>query len=232
MSNPLIGLTANLVRDDKGRFRHEVKDTYVSAVIRAGGTPIIMPAVASMRAAMLELVHGVIMTGGDDIDTRPFGVALHPHAQIMEPDRQSAEIALLDALKDRPEKPLLGICLGMQLMGVHAGCGLIQHLHDSTPDADRHRYDNSHTVESEVGCGAVASWHHQALEDCGPFEAIGWSDDGILEAIRDPRKPFCLGVQWHPERTANPTMGDDVIGQFVAAARAYMLTVRLATMIK
>ncbi len=230
MSNPVIGLTANLVRDPRGRLRHEVKYTYIDAVVRAGGIPVILPAVASMRAALLDTVHGIIMTGGDDIDTRPFGVELHANAEIMEPERQSAEIALLDALTVRPDKPVLGICLGMQLMGVHAGCRLIQHLHDSKPDADRHRFDNEHHVESEVGCGAVASWHHQALEDRGPFEAIGWSDDGVLEAIRDSRKPFYLGVQWHPERTVNPAMGSDVIAQLVRAAHAHMMHAGTATL--
>ncbi|MSQ89855.1 MAG: gamma-glutamyl-gamma-aminobutyrate hydrolase family protein [Phycisphaerales bacterium] len=219
MCNPIIGVTANLVRDDKGRPRHEVKHTYISAVLRAGGTPIILPAIASVRAAMIQLVDGIIMTGGDDIDTRPFGIALHPEAQIMDSDRQAAEFALLDALAHHPDKPVLGICLGMQLMGVHAGCTLIQHLHDHKPDGDRHRFDNVHPVESAIGSGAVASWHHQALADAGPFEAIGWSDDGILEAIRDSRKPFYVGVQWHPERTRDATMGDAVIAQLIAAAR-------------
>lgn len=218
MSNPTIGITANLVRDEKGRLRHEVKATYIDAVVRAGGTPIILPAIASARASMIDLVDGIIMTGGDDIDTRPFGIPLHPQAQIMEGARQTAEFALLDALAHHPDKPVLGICLGMQLMGVHAGCALIQHMHDETPDADRHRFDNVHPVESAIGSGAVASWHHQALADCGPFEAIGYSDDGVLEAIRDTRKPFCVGVQWHPERTADATMGDGVIAQLIAAA--------------
>ncbi len=228
MTNPIIGLTANLVRDDKGRLRHEVKGTYIDAVLRVGGTPIMLPAIASLRAAMIDVVDGIIMTGGDDIDTRPFGVAMHPKSEIMESDRQAAEFALLDALKMRPEKPVLGICLGMQMMGVHAGCPIIQHLHDLKPDADRHKFDNPHLVESEIGCGPVASWHHQALKDCGPFEAIGWSDDGVLEAIRDSSKPFYLGVQWHPERTKDPIMGDAIIARLIDAARAH----KLATLIR
>lgn len=219
MTTPVIGLTANLVRDEKGRLRHEVKNTYVSAVLRAGGIPLLLPAVASMREAMLDCVDGVVFTGGDDIDTRPMGIALHPQAQVMEADRQAAEFALLEALNERPDKPVLGICLGMQLMGVHHGCTLIQHLHDLNPDADRHRFDNVHTVKSEIGSGPVASWHHQALADNGPFDAIGWSDDGILEAIRHPSKAFYVGVQWHPERTADAQVGDSVIAMLVNAAR-------------
>ena len=196
-----------------------MKGTYIDAVLRVGGIPLILPAIASMREAMLDRVDGVIITGGEDIDPRPFGADLHPKAQIMQPERQSAEIALLDALRAQPEKPVLGICLGMQLMGVHAGCLLIQHLHDVKQDADRHRLDNEHRVEGKIGCGTVTSWHHQALNDSGPFEPIGWSDDGVLEAIRDPKKPFYLGVQWHPERTRDLVMGDGIIGRLIEAAR-------------
>jgi putative glutamine amidotransferase len=219
LKTPIIGLTANLVRDDMGLLRHEVKGTYIDAVLRAGGAPVVLPAIPSMRAAMLDSVDGVIITGGEDIDPRPFGVALHAKAQIMEAQRQESEFTLLDALGKRPEMPVLGICLGMQLMGVHAGCPMIKHLHDLKPDADRHRFDNEHLVESAFGSGQVASWHHQALADCGSFEPIGWSDDGVLEAIRDPRRPFYLGVQWHPERTRDSVMGDGVIARLIEAAR-------------
>jgi len=219
LNAPTIGLTANLVRDEAGLLRHEVKGTYVDAVLRAGGVPILLPAIPSMRAAMLERVDGVIITGGPDIDPRPFGIELHPKAQIMEAQRQESEFALLDSLARQPEMPVLGICLGMQLMGVHAGCPLIQHLHDMKPDADRHRLDNEHPVEGSIGCGIVTSWHHQVLAESGPFEAIGWSDDGVLEAIRDPNKQFYLGVQWHPERTKDSLMGDGIIARLIEAAR-------------
>jgi putative glutamine amidotransferase len=74
-------------------------------------------------------------------------------------------------------------------------------------------------VEGSIGGGIVTSWHHQALAESGPFEAIGWSDDGVLEAIRDPNKPFYLGVQWHPERTKDSLMGDGIIARLIGAAR-------------
>lgn len=220
MRSPLIGITANLVVDGKGRSRHEVKETYLSAVRRAGGVPVIMPAIEEIRAQLLDAVDGVIMTGGDDIDTRPLGVPLHPKAEVMDPRRQAAELALLHALDGRPEMPVLGICLGMQLMGVHRGARLIQHLHDEYPDGDRHRFDNVHAVTSAIGAGPVASWHHQAIADVRGFDVIGHSDDGVIEAIRDPRRPFAVGVQWHPERTADPAMGDGIVRLVVDAARA------------
>jgi putative glutamine amidotransferase len=216
---PRIGITADVARDDQGRPRHQVRSTYVDAVLRAGGVPVILPASGAVREAMLPVLDGVMIIGGDDIDTRPFGVPLHPQAQVMDASRQEAEFALLRALDAQPRVPVLGICLGMQLMGVHRGARLIQHLGDVLPDADRHRQDRIHPVTSELGDGPVASWHHQALGDAADLEVIGRSDDGVIEAVRDPSRPFFLGVQWHPERTPDPTMGDGVIRLFVDAAR-------------
>lgn len=215
---PVIGITADLV-DDGGRLRHRLNDTYVQAVLRAGGTPLILPCVAGERARMLEAVDGVVMTGGDDIDTRVLGIPLHPAAECMLPERQESEFATLRWLDEHPNVPVLGICLGMQLMGVHRGCRLIQHLHDEIADGERHRHDRIHAVESRLGNGPVASWHHQALGDAGPFELIGRSDDGVIEAIRDPGRPFYVGVQWHPERTPDRLMGDGIVQRLIEASR-------------
>lgn len=215
---PVIGITADLV-DDGGRLRHRLNDTYVQAVLRAGGTPLILPCIAGERARMLEAVDGVMMTGGDDIDTRPLGIPLHTKAECMLPERQEAEFATLRWLDEHPDVPVLGICLGMQLMGVHRGCRLIQHLHDEIADGERHRHDRIHDVTSELGNGPVASWHHQALGDAGPYELIGRSDDGVIEAIRDPGRAFHVGVQWHPERTPDRLMGDGIVQRLVEASR-------------
>jgi len=197
---PLIGITADLARDDRGSPRHQLRATYVESVARAGGIPVILPADGALREEALAAVDGVLITGGDDIDTRPFGVELHPMAKVMDPARQASEFALLRALDARPSVPVLGICLGMQLMG-------------------RHRGDAIHTVHTELGSGPVASWHHQALADAPGFEVIGHSDDGVIEAIRDRARPFFVGVQWHPERTPDQAMGDGVVRRFVESAR-------------
>jgi putative glutamine amidotransferase len=219
MKLPRIGITADIALDAAGNPRHQVRATYVDAVIAAGGVPVILPAVAKLRAELLDGLDGVLMTGGDDIDTRPLGVEIHPQAKCMHPDRQEAEFALLRALEERPNMPVLGICLGMQLMGVHGGCTLMQHMHDHLPDADRHGKDRRHPVVSELGSGAVASYHHQALADSANFAVVGRSDDGVIEAIRDTQRPFYVGVQWHPERTEDATMGLGVIRKLVDAAR-------------
>ena len=217
-TRPRIGITADIARDEHGRARHQVRATYIDAVIAAGGLPIILPADANLRAELISAVDGIII-GGDDVDTRPLGIPLHSQAKVMDAARQAADFALLKQLDATPEMPVLGICLGMQLMGVHHGAELIQHLGDQLPESDRHRNDFQHMVTSTLGDGLVASSHHQALGSAAHLEVIGVSDDGVIEAIRDAAKPFYLGVQWHPERTDDKTMGLGVIRRLVDAAR-------------
>lgn len=218
MQRPLIGLTADFV-DDHARLSRP----YFDAVAAAGGLPVVLPPQPHLRGALLDRLDGVIVTGGDDIDVRRFGVPLHPQASCMHPARQEAEFALLDELAERPALPVLGICLGMQLMGVHRGNPLIQHLGDVLPDAERHRRGAVHVIEVPPGSllvsGRVRSFHHQAIAAADGFEIIARSDDGVIEGIRDPQRRFYVGVQWHPERTEFPETGLHVIRALVEAAR-------------
>ncbi len=219
MGRPIIGITADFV-DGYAKLRR----TYTDMVAAAGGVPVVLPTTPGLRDAMLERLDGVIVTGGDDIDVaRRSGIALHPEAKCMDPERQDAEFALLDALAARPDLPVLGICLGMQLMGVHRGAMLIQHLGDVLADGERHRNDKDHAVESTAGSplasGIVRSAHHQALADADAFEIVARSDDGLIEGILDPTRGFHLGVQWHPERTTAPETGLAVIAALVDASR-------------
>ncbi len=218
MKRPLIGLTSDFV-DGYARLRR----TYLDMVTAAGGVPVILPPHAELRAAMLERCDGIILTGGDDIDVSKFGVALHAKAVCMNAARQDAEFALLHELDARTDVPVLGICLGMQLMGFHRGNEMIQHLADVLPNADRHREDAVHEVDAASGSplssGAVRSWHHQALKEAKGFEIIARSDDGVIEGIIDPTRDFYVGVQWHPERTESAATGLDVVRKLVEAAR-------------
>jgi putative glutamine amidotransferase len=215
---PLIGITADLAGDYARNRR-----TYIDMVAAAGGVPVLLPTIAALREDMLDRVDGVIITGGDDIDVSKFGIALHPKAECMAAERQEAEFALLRALDAHPDKPVLGICLGMQMMGVHRGNPLIQHLGDVLPNAERHRNDAIHPVEAERGSllksGAVRSWHHQAISEAKGFDIIARSDDGVIEGIVDPTRRFYLGVQWHPERTDAVETGLDVVRTLVNHAR-------------
>ncbi|MDA1007590.1 MAG: gamma-glutamyl-gamma-aminobutyrate hydrolase family protein [Planctomycetota bacterium] len=218
--SPRIGINADLVSSGSA-LRHCVREEYVQAVIRAGGIPIILPVSATAGAETLSQLDGIVLTGGGDIHTQLMGIALHEKAECMHPQRQSADFSLLTALDSCPNMPVLGICLGMQEMGVHAGGRLIQHIHDVLPDGDRHGGDQLHPVTTDFGCGTIASWHHQVLADAGTMIAAGTSDDGLLEAIRHPTRPFYVGVQWHPERTKDELLGLGMFKRLIEAARAY-----------
>jgi putative glutamine amidotransferase len=221
---PLIGLTPSL---DLGEppadggprpLRIRVNATYLECLERAGGLPVVLAPDPRLIPEYLDRLDGVILTGGPDIDPRGAGIPLHERAEIMDPRRQAFDFALLESLAARPSLPVLGICLGMQEMGVHGGCPLVQHLPDVVPTGHQHVDDQIHEIAGPFGRGPVTSAHHQALGAPGPFEVLAVSHDGVIETIRDPRRPFYLGVQWHPERTADPALGDGVVRMLVAAA--------------
>ena len=218
MTRPIIGISCN-VKEENGKTFFLLHNAYVNSVTEAGGLPLLIPHNPELAAQTLDALDGVLLTGGDDIDVRDFGQALHAKADLMPSLRQRSEFALLRALDERPTLPVLGICLGMQLMGVHHGCPLIQHLHDVIADGDRHVGNKVHAIHGAIGAGPVTSSHHQALASAGPFETLALSDDGVLEAIRLPTRTFYMGVQWHPERTSDAHLGLGVIKKLIDSAK-------------
>lgn len=103
-------------------------------------------------------------------------------------------------------------------MGLHAGGKINQYLADNLPTADDHWEKRSHSVEGDLGRGVVQSHHRQALIDAGSLTVVASAPDGVIEAVRDANRPFYLGVQWHPERTAERTLGLGLFQQLVEAA--------------
>jgi putative glutamine amidotransferase len=219
MSRPIIGITTD-ISEAIGLVSYRVNRQYVQAVHRCGGVAVLLTHEQGDALDLIDAVDGVIITGGKDIDLRKFGQELHPKSDVMNPDRQSGEFGILTALDQRPDKPVLGICLGMQMMGVHRGCHLVQHVPDAISGGERHQNNQLHEVDTAFGKGDITSSHHQMLGDAGPFEVKGRSPDGCLEAIQLAGRPFYIGVQWHPERTKDPALGDGMIKRLVDAAAA------------
>jgi putative glutamine amidotransferase len=213
MSQPLIGITTDTADD-----RLVLSRAYVAAVRRAGGVPVLLPCEESCAADYLAVCDAIIMSGGDDPATEQWGVATHPCARRMDPRRQAFEVALLRLLDAQPAKPVLGICLGMQLMALHAGGALDQYLPETLPTAGLHWGRVEHEVSGELGRGVVLSHHRQAVIDTGTLRAVAHAPDGIIEAVRDGRRPFYIGVQWHPERTRDDGLGEGLVRALVAAA--------------
>jgi putative glutamine amidotransferase len=148
-----------------------------------------------------------------------WNLSTHPKATPLHPQRQAFELALLEALDRAPAKPALGVCLGMQLMGLHRGGTLDQHLPDSLPTAVLHWDHGSHEIAGELGRGLVHSHHRQALTHAGSLAVIARAPDGVIEAVRDAARPaMYLGVQWHPERTHDEKLGAGLFRKLVMAA--------------
>jgi putative glutamine amidotransferase len=116
----------------------------------------------------------------------------------------------------------------MQMLALVSGGTLDQHLPDHLETAEDHRHNRVHAIrpvgETWLSSGPVTSSHRQAVTDPGAFRVVALSHDGVIEAIERPLpRPdagFCLGVQWHPERTEDARLGDGVFARLVAAAAA------------
>jgi putative glutamine amidotransferase len=234
MPQPVIGLT--LDAEKPGGYSkmpwYALRENYCDAVARAGGLPILLPHEPEHAAAYLDRIDGLVVTGGAfDVDPALFGAASR-HASVTTKDRRTAfELAITRGAAER-DMAVLGICGGQQLLNVALGGTLIQHIPDEVTGALAHEQPNprtepGHTVRVAKGTllhritGAeelpVNSAHHQAVKEVAPGMVIdATAEDGVIEGIEDPRRRFCLGVQWHPEYAISP--GDMAI--FVAFIRA------------
>lgn len=226
---PLVGITCDLAETPEGRLRAVGAAAYFDAVAAAGGVPVLLPPVAACAEEYVSRCDAIVLTGGQDPRMEPLGGITHPSAEPMHPRRQDFEFALLTALDKSRLKPALGVCLGMQLMSLNAGGALDQHLPDSLKTADRHSKDHQHRIEPVAGAapqggpipaGLVASNHHQAVTNAGRLRVVARSEDGVIEAVDDPARPFYLGVQWHPERTPDQALGAGMFRRLIDAARS------------
>ena len=214
MCRPLIGITAEIRAE-----RYALRRRYADLVVSVGGLPFILPCLpGECAAACVAQCHGLLLSGGDDPRMEAWGTTTHPRAKPVASRRQEFELALLDALDSRPQVPVLGVCLGMQLMGLHAGGALDQFLPESLATAGAHWGGVEHPVSGELADGLVHSHHRQAIVDPGSLLVAATAPDGVIEAIESRDRPVYLGVQWHPERTADETLGAGLIRRLVEAA--------------
>ncbi|MFM9996775.1 MAG: gamma-glutamyl-gamma-aminobutyrate hydrolase family protein [Phycisphaerales bacterium] len=224
---PLVGVTTDLV-EIYGTLRSAAGVAYARAVEEAGGVPVLLAPVVALVPEYLARLDAFVFTGGKDADTELFGQPRHPKSDLIHPDRQAFETALLGALRDRrPEAPALGICLGMQMMSLAAGGRLNQNLPDTLSTHEHHVGNRVHAVAPSaataarygIASGTVCSSHRQGVADPGRLAVLAYADDGVIEAVADPSRPYYVGVQWHPERTRDALLGAGLFHRFVDAAR-------------
>jgi putative glutamine amidotransferase len=211
---PVVGITTYVTHARFGDWEEEtalVPADYVRAVERAGGRPLLVPPSENAVDETLGALDGVIFSGGSDLDPHAYGQDPHPETKGVVPERDRAELTLLEAALAR-DMPVLAVCRGSQVLNVALGGDLVQHLpevvgHDEHKHTPGQYADHDVSVEPETRLGAllgerapVKSHHHQGFGRLGAgLRETARAEDGTVEAVEDPSKRFALGVLWHPE---------------------------------
>ncbi|HEY4279192.1 MAG TPA: gamma-glutamyl-gamma-aminobutyrate hydrolase family protein [Conexibacter sp.] len=237
---PVIGVLTALERARWSVWDQEavlLPTSYLDAVRRAGGFPVLLapdPALVDDPDEALDLLDGLMLAGGADIDPASYGAERHAETVETVPARDAFELAMVRRALER-ELPLLGICRGMQLMNVAAGGTLRQHLPEEFGHHEHRKAIGTfngadHDVRLAPGSlaaraageqlHATKSHHHQGVGKIGDGLVVsGWATvDELPEAIEAPDQRFALGVQWHPEADETSRL----IAALVAEATAHM----------
>jgi putative glutamine amidotransferase len=219
-SRPVIGLSTYREQARWGVWDQSadlLPTVYAAAIEAAGGVPLLLPPTtpyAEAATAAVSRLDGLVITGGADVSPERYGEQPHERTTSWREDRDAWEVALLDAA-DEAGLPLLGVCRGMQVMAVHAGGALDQHV----PDLVSHERHNPAAgvfgetqvelvpetrLASLLGTSlTVHCHHHQSVRTHPGFTAAARSEDGILEAMEATGDRLCVAVQWHPEMAAD-----------------------------
>jgi putative glutamine amidotransferase len=229
---PVIGITTYVEPARWGQWDLPaalIPYAYVRGIESAGGRALLVPPSDDGIEETLDALDGVLFTGGGDLDPSHYGAQAHEKTAGVRAERDSAELALLQAALER-DMPVLAICRGSQVLNVARGGDLDQHLPDSLGhELHKERLgefsDHEVSVEGGTRLGGIVgeripvkSSHHQGFGRIGQgLVTTAQADDGTIEALEDPSRRFAVGVLWHPEE------GEDaaLFGALVEEARAY-----------
>ncbi|MEY2665798.1 MAG: hypothetical protein RLZZ480_903 [Candidatus Parcubacteria bacterium] len=233
---PRIGIVLDL--EEKGDYSiypyYVLRQDYFSAITKAGGIPVGVSLATENIDDYAETLDGLLLPGGDyDIPPHVYGDDSIHETVVMKAGRLDFDITLTKKFLEK-DIPILGICLGEQLLAVIHGGALMQHIENELPDALPHyiedRLKPTHEIKIKEGTllhqiigetsMMVNSHHHQAVKsESGQFIVSAQSEDGVIEAIEVPGKKFCLGMQWHPEHLVHPKELD-IFKAFIDACRS------------
>ncbi len=214
---PIIAINVDI---EKNPARDAVVQTnYFQAVQKAGGIPILLPPMPEEDLkAIFARINGLLLIGGADYDPKHYDEEPTEKLNLLSPVRDAFDLRLV-RFATQLDIPILGICGGSQLLNIGLGGSLIQDIPTSVPGSNvQHSSKNGwedgwtkHEVKLEAGSRLhkiyqcervnVPTSHHQAVKRLGDgLKATAHADDGVVEAVELPGKPFVIGVQWHPER--------------------------------
>jgi len=240
---PLIGIPIGRRIDSRGRAYAQLPESYGLALTAAGAAPVLIQPLDDVGALerIFSALDGILFPGGLDIHPSRFGEERHPSVTVDEP-LDALELTLARWATER-EITTLGICRGQQLLNVSLGGTLIQDLPTagvSHPQSDMAIRDHlAHTIEVEAGSRLAAifgstsfgvnSFHHQAINQPGRgLKAVGWSPDGVIEAVESTEHPWLLAVQFHPENLVGSHEPSRRLFEAFVAACAERSQLRLA----
>ncbi|NUQ63776.1 MAG: gamma-glutamyl-gamma-aminobutyrate hydrolase family protein [Pirellulales bacterium] len=244
-AKPLIGLNADYrsSRKDSPAFSY-VCAGYYDALVKVGAVPIIIPPMTDKEDLdrILDLLEGVVLVGGADLDPRRDGFMLHPSVRPLDPRREDFDRTLVSRIAFR-RMPVFGIGTGMQLLNVSQGGNLFLHIPEDSPKAIPHQdsMDPAHRHALEVTPGSlmervygegeirVNSMHHMAVDDVAPgFAVTARCPDGIIEAIESVMDDwFAFGTQFHPEATSASALDLRIFEEFVVGVTGAVCEVRM-----
>lgn len=229
---PFIGITSYT---EGNGISYMVSSDNVDAITRAGGIPIILPYILAKPVLdqIAQIIDGLYLTGGSDIDPILFGEEPHQNLGMITPDRDIFEIDLINKMLDL-KKPILGVCRGCQILNIAVGGDMYQDIYAQIDDKllqhSQHAPKNHGSHEVNVLNGSllyrltgktklrVNSRHHQANRTVvDTFQTSGRANDGIIEAIESKEHSFVLGLQWHPENMINDQPSRKIFEGFIKA---------------
>lgn len=243
---PLIGICAAWERAAWSFWDQQaavVAGTYLSAVRRAGGTPVVLvpePLAEAQIESHGAWLDGLLLIGGADLDPASYGQPAATRTEATVPLRDAFEIALVRAAFAW-DLPVLGICRGLQILNVATGGTLHQHVTDAgfaehRPLPGSLGEPTRHAVVVEPGSSlavdgpgpiTVNSHHHQGIDRVGEDGRVAArAEDGLVEAVEWPRMRHALGVQWHPEELELDTTIADLVAAAADRARSRVLVER------